>query len=105
MALPSCQVPYIAEEDLPQLPGAFQAAPASPVIEPVSRQGVITLARRYASHRWRPTKRNVWHGYDPANIREFALAGGSQTSRTKAFPTNGADLQLLVSLRVGSSLA
>ncbi|MGY8687628.1 MAG: hypothetical protein ACKVHP_07835 [Verrucomicrobiales bacterium] len=69
MILSSCQVPHIPEEELPSLMGDFEEISMAPVIQPISRQEVIKIARRYASHRWKATNRNIWHGYDPENIR------------------------------------
>ncbi len=66
----SCSVPHISEEDLPGLdapwpPPANESAEATVV----TRQNAIQTARRYASHVWTPTEKNVWHGFDPQGIR------------------------------------
>ena len=72
LTISSCQVvPDIPEEDLPVLSDTLiqEPAPAPMSFQKVNRQEAILLARRYASHRWTPTKRNVWHGYDDQGIR------------------------------------
>ena len=72
LTISSCQVvPVIPEEELPVLSDTLIQEPAaSPTsFRKVSRQDAIRLARRYASHRWTPSKRNVWHGYDDQGIR------------------------------------
>ncbi len=66
--LQSCTiVPDISEADLPSLNAPLEEA--APLIKPITRQAVIQTARRYASHRWTPTDKNLWHGYDPQGIR------------------------------------
>jgi len=72
LTISSCQiVPSIPEEELPVLSDTLIQEPAATPTSyrTVSRQEAILLARRYASHRWTPTKRNVWHGYDNQGIR------------------------------------
>lgn len=67
----SCQVvPQIPDEELPVLSDTLlPREESSSVLLAVDRQSAIKMARRYASHRWTPTKRNVWHGYDEQGTR------------------------------------
>ena len=67
----SCQVPHIPDEELPVISGGWDEEPAAAeqTLPRVSRQEAIRTARRYASHRWTPTKANVWHGYDEQGVR------------------------------------
>jgi len=60
-------IPEISEADLPPLD--FPERQEVLAIMPITRQAVIQMARRYASHRWTPTDKNLWHGYDPQGIR------------------------------------
>ncbi|MCH1506569.1 hypothetical protein N9094_01245 [bacterium] len=72
LTISSCQVvPDIPEEELPVLSDTLipESVPAPTSFRNVDRQEAILLARRYASYRWTPTKRNIWHGYDEQGIR------------------------------------
>lgn len=53
---------------------------ADSINKPIARNEVIAIAEKYLKHKWQPTKKNIFHGFDKNHIRvdtpdiDFSLA-------------------------------
>ena len=67
--LNGCAKPSRVESKPPQQPPIASTSPASFDEDPITRAEVLELARAYATHQWRATTANIFHGVDDNGVR------------------------------------